>query len=283
MSASSKLSDKLKVAVCQMTSIDDVESNFLQIQKMLEQIKTKNAGSNPVQIAFFPENSLYMRINEGEKVDGLATTDPVFDRLKKLAMENQIILHLGSLPVKDQGKLSNGSVVIDTKGHIQMTYRKIHLFDIDLDGSKSIRESDVYHHGEKPAVLELADWKMGQSICYDLRFSELYSVYAKQGVDAILVPSAFLQKTGMAHWEILLRARAIESQCYVIAAAQAGEHKNPYGSSRKTHGHSLVIGPWGEIVAQGSATEPDLLIVELDRAEIAKVRRQIPMQGHRRI
>jgi predicted amidohydrolase len=262
-----------------MTSIDDVEANFQQIKNFLAQIK-KHSG---VQIAFFPENSLYMRLKEGEKIQAIDLQGTVLERLKSLAGENQIALHLGSLPVQDQGKLSNGTVFIDSTGKLSITYKKIHLFDIDLDGDKRIRESDVFRHGEKPAVLDHANWKMGQSICYDLRFSELYSTYAKQGVEAILVPSAFLVKTGMAHWHILLRARAIESQCYVIAAAQAGLHKNSQGHSRQTYGHSLIVGPWGEIIKEGSADAQDLLIAELDRAEIGKVRRQIPMQGHRRI
>lgn len=267
----------LRIAVCQMTSIDDVEENYLQIEKLLKSI------SVPFDLAVFPENCLYMRLTEGEKISGLALEDPVFDRLKKLASDKRASLHLGSVPLRENGKLTNASVLVTPDGGVQCTYRKMHLFDITLEGQKPIRESDIFNHGTSPAILNMGPWKIGQAICYDLRFAELFSAYAKGEVDAILIPSAFLVRTGQAHWDVLLRARAIESQCYVLAAAQAGVHINSKGDKRMTYGHSLVVNPWGEVTAKGSSEGPEAIVVELEKGQIESVRRQIPMRGHRRL
>lgn len=267
----------LTIAVCQMTSIDDVDSNMMQIQNLIDSVTI------PFDIAFLPENCLYMRLKEGEKIPGLDLTHPVFEKLKELARKRRVSLHLGSVPLREDGKLTNASVLVTAEGDVQCTYRKMHLFDITLDGHKPIRESDVFNHGPSPAVLSMGPWKLGQTICYDLRFAELFSVYAKNHVDAIVVPAAFLVQTGQAHWEVLLRARAIESQCYIIAAAQAGLHINPKGDQRQTFGHSMVINPWGEVVAKGSSDSPEVFCIDLEKAKIEAVRRQIPMQGHRRL
>lgn len=277
------MTSKLGIAVCQMTSIDDVDSNLQQIKNFIHQISQQKLKSFPVQIAFFPENCLYMRVKEGEKISGLKVTDPVFTELQKIAMENNLGLHLGSVPLLHHGSLANMSVMISPDGNVMPSYQKIHLFDIALEGFKPIRESDVFQHGQKPQILDFQDWSLGQSICYDLRFSELYSHYAKKSVDLILIPSAFLPKTGEAHWEILIRARAIESQAFVVAAAQVGRHQGVSGGERMTYGKSLVVGPWGNILAQGSSEHRDLLLLQLDRSELLRVRSQIPMQSHRRI
>lgn len=267
----------LSAIVCQMTSIDDIEANFQQIEQLIQSV------SKPADIVFFPENCLYMRLVEGQAIPGLDFQHPVFAKLKMLAQKKNMALHLGSIPLREEGKLTNASVLVTADGKIEATYRKMHLFDITLEGQKSIRESDVFNHGPVPSVLNVKGWELGQTICYDVRFSELFSVYAKKKVDAILVPAAFLVKTGQAHWEVLLRARAIESQCYIIAAAQAGLHQNPEGHQRSTFGHSLVVNPWGEILVKGSSDRPEAHFFELDFAQIETVRRQIPMHHHRRL
>jgi predicted amidohydrolase len=159
----------------------------------------------------------------------------------------------------------------------------MHLFDIQLEGQKAIRESDAFRHGQKPSVLEVDGWRIGETICYDVRFAELFSQYARKEVDVILVPAAFLVKTGEAHWHILLRARAIESQAYVIASAQGGTHKGIKGGVRETFGHSLVIDPWGGIQAEVTNNGPGFSISILSRERIMKVRGQIPMKDHRRL
>lgn len=265
----------LPIAVCQMTSVDDTEANFAQIEKFVREIQF-------AKIAFFPENCLYMRLKEGQKIEGLALDDNIFLRLAQLAQNHQIALHLGSLPLREQGKLSNATIFVSRDGQVYCTYRKTHLFDIALEGQTAIRESDVFNHGLGASVLEFEGVRIGQTICYDLRFAELFSQYAKKGVEIIVVPSAFLVSTGMAHWEVLLRARAIESQTFVVAAAQAGIHRSFQGE-RQTFGHSLVVSPWGEVLAKGSADKVELIEMTLDLKLVEKIRRQIPMSLHRRL
>lgn len=271
------MSELLKVAITQMTSVDDVEKNLTQMVDLLGQI------SEPVDLVLFPENCLYLRVQEGETVPFLQLSHPVFEKLSEEAKKRKWALHLGSVPVElPEGKF-NCSLLIDENGTVQPTYQKIHLFDIQLMDQKPIRESDVFHYGTEPVVLKLKNWKLGQSICYDLRFSELYRLYALHEVDAILVPSAFLVKTGQAHWEPLLRARAIESQAYVLASAQAGRHQSVKGTAvRETYGHAMAIDPWGQILVQLEKS-PSVEIVTLSRQRIAEVRQQIPMKEHRRL
>ena len=269
---------RLKMIVLQMQSIDDVQANLRQIKSLLDDVPPQKTSA----LVCLPENALYMRIIEGEKIQGLELSDPCFLELKKIAQEKNLVLHIGSAPLKQGEKLVNSSVLIWPIGRIEASYQKIHLFDIDLAGQAPIRESDVFNHGEIPRLFNLGDWKWGQTICYDLRFAELFSYYAKEQIDGLLVPAAFLAKTGEAHWHVLLRARAIESQCFVVAAAQAGVHRTP-GGQRETYGHSLVIDPWGRVLAEGSGDHPEKLEVELDLGEINKVRQQIPMAAHRRL
>lgn len=271
------MTPNLRIAICQMTSVDEAEVNFVQIQKLLESAQQQGAA----EIAFFPENCLYMRLKEGEKIEGFLLTDPIFERLQKLSEKYQIQLHLGSIPLRIRGQLFNSSVLISSK-EVRPTYQKMHLFDIDLVGEKPVRESDVFSHGPGPEVLTFQNWKLGQTICYDLRFSALFNHYAKLHVDAVLIPAAFLVKTGQAHWEVLLRARAIESQCYVIAAAQAGVHRGPTGQ-RETYGRSMLIDPWGQVLWEAKTLEPESQVLTLSREKLDQVRGQIPMAGHRRI
>lgn len=267
--------ENLKIALTQITSVDDVTQNTDIILSLL-----KKLSKNEVEAVFFPENCLYMRLKEGEKIQGFTLQHESLRELGNWSKQNNTGLHLGSIPVLEDGKLFNGTVWINKKGEPRVSYRKIHLFDIHLQDHKPIRESDVFKHGLGPQILEIENWKLGQSICYDLRFSDLFHYYAKQHVDAILIPAAFLVKTGQAHWDILMRARAIESQCYVIASAQAGLHKSANGQ-RETYGHSVVIDPWGTVVAE-LKNSPEIQVVELQKSRIQAVRTQIPMKDHRR-
>lgn len=273
------MSDELKVSVCQMTSVDDTEKNLQQIEGLVASVPPDEG----VRLFCFPENCLYMRVVEGESVPVFELTDSVFAKLAEIAKKRNVFLHLGSVPLRMGNAAYNASVIISDRGEIKTSYQKIHLFDIQLTGQKAIRESDVFKHGSETQSFEIDGWKIGQSICYDLRFSELYSRYAKEGVDAILVPSAFLVKTGEAHWEVLLRARAIESQCYVIAAAQAGTHAGKNNSKRETFGHSLVVEPWGQIASQLGRSENLAMVATLSKAKVQQARQQIPMAQHRRI
>ncbi|WP_413288657.1 carbon-nitrogen hydrolase family protein [Bdellovibrio sp. HCB337] len=274
------MSQELKVALCQMTSVDSVNANLKQIESLLAEVP-ENAG---VRLYCFPENCLYLRVNEGEAVPPFNLTDKVFADLAVLARKRKAYFHLGSVPLQMGDFLYNSSVIISDEGHIETSYQKIHLFDIQLSGQKPIRESDVFRHGEGPGIFELDGWKIAQSICYDLRFAELYSQYAKEHVDVILVPAAFLVKTGEAHWEVLLRARAIESQCYVVASAQAGLHTSTHSTGqRSTYGNSMVVEPWGQMAVRLDGTEKQTSVCSLSKAKIEQMRTQIPMAQHRRV
>lgn len=267
------------IAVTQMTSIDNVEANLQQIKSLLKEIFDQDQP----QLVCFPENCLYMRVVEGEKIEGLHLSDPAFKALAELAKTYKTNLHLGSVPLFIEGHLYNSSVLVDSQGAVRPTYQKMHLFDIHLEGQKPIRESDVFRHGSEPHVLSLEGWRLGETICYDIRFAELFSQYARQEVDAILVPAAFLVKTGQAHWETLLRARAIESQAYILASAQGGVHTGKNGHTRETFGHSLVIDPWGTVIGHVEEAQMGFIIAKLSHERIHRVRQQIPMKAHRRL
>lgn len=275
----SERSRELTIAVCQMTSIDDVDSNLMQMEDLIDRIP-ESAG---VRAAFFPENCLYLRLKEGDIIKGLYPEDEALLALSEIAQKRRMNLHLGALPLRIENHLYNSSVHITDQGEIRPTYQKMHLFDIQLENQAPVRESDVFRHGQGPKLLDIDGWKFGETICYDVRFAELYSMYARREVDAILVPSSFLVKTGEAHWDVLLRARAIESQCYVLAPAQAGTHRGVRGGLRETYGHSLIVHPWGRIEGDLGSQGPGVLIHTLKRDELEKVRRQIPMKDHRRI
>ena len=271
------MNSHLKIALAQMTSTDRVADNLAQIKNLIAQVP----ASENVDLFCFPENCLYLRLVEGQKIDGLDLDDSVFAELSRLAIERKCFLHLGASPLKIAGTLYNATVLISPEGKITSPYQKIHLFDIQLQGQSPLRESDIFKHGSKAEVVDIYGWKIGQSICYDLRFSELYSYYASQDCDLILIPSSFLPKTGEAHWEILLRARAIESQAYVAASAQGGTHVGHHGGTRSTYGHSLLVDPWGLILSE-ITQQPAIEVRLLSKDRIAEVRRQIPMKAHRR-
>lgn len=272
------MSSLFKVAICQTTSVDSVEKNLSSMIQQMTEVLKKDPS---VRLILFPENVLYMRIREGEAIEGIALDSVYFKKLAQFSLTNKVNIHLGSVPLLIDGKLYNSSVLITEQAKIESTYQKIHLFDIQLSGQAPIRESDVFAFGKKPETFEIDGWKFGQSICYDIRFSELYSEYAKQKVDAILIPAAFLTKTGEAHWEVLNRARAIENQSYVLSSAQGGVHKSESGQ-RETFGHSIAVDPWGRIL-QVLSRDVDYFIVELKKELIKEVRTQIPMEKHRRL
>jgi predicted amidohydrolase len=184
------------------------------------------------------------------------------------------------MPILDDGtdKLANRSIIISPDGTIAGRYDKMHLFDVDLESGESWRESSAYIGGEKPVMVQTPLGLMGLAICYDMRFPDLFSVYAKSGVDIMTLPSAFTVPTGEAHWHTLLRARAIESAAFIIAAAQCGVHED----GRQTYGHSLVVDPWGTILLD-MGSSPGLAYVDLDLDTIKRVRKQIPVHANRRV
>lgn len=269
------MKNPLRLAILQLTSTDDVEANLANIRKLAQKLP------GGLDIVFLPENCLFMRIDRRDSVQSLELDSEPILQMKSLAQGLGTSFHLGSVALRQGSRVSNASMIISPSGEVKVSYEKIHLFDVDIQGQAPIRESDAFARGRNPEVWYFKNWSLGQSICYDLRFSELFSFYARECCDVLLVPAAFLRKTGEAHWEVLLRARAIESQCYVIAAAQAGIHRNKKGQEHFTFGQSLVVDPWGHVLVRGSSDQSEVLEFQLDPAFLEQVRRQIPMHKHR--
>jgi predicted amidohydrolase len=205
-------------------------------------------------------------------------TDAGLASLRELARSLKLWLHIGSLAVKvSPERAANRSFLIDPGGEIVARYDKIHMFDVDLPNGESYRESCNFHAGDLAIAADLPWGRLGLSICYDLRFPALYRALAEAGSSFFAVPSAFTCQTGEAHWHVLARARAIENGCFVFAAAQGGTHE----SGRETFGHSLIVDPWGRILAEGSG-EPGVVMAEIDISEVAKARARIPSLEHGR-
>ncbi|MQT12182.1 carbon-nitrogen hydrolase family protein [Segnochrobactrum spirostomi] len=209
--------------------------------------------------------ALFDKIALEEADQGLAT-------LKGLARELGITLHIGSFAIRrPDGAVANRGFVIGPDGTVAARYDKIHMFDVDLANGESWRESATYQPGDVAVVTDLADIRLGLAICYDLRFPHLFRGHAKAGAGLLSVPAAFTRQTGEAHWHVLLRARAIENGAFVVAAAQAGQHED----GRETYGHSLIVDPWGRVLAE-AATEPGIIVAEIDPALVDEARGRIP-------
>ena len=234
-------------------------------------------GANYVQT---PEVSNMMQANRKALFEHLKTEedDPSLKAYRALAKELKIYLHIGSLALRfSPEKAVNRSFLIAPDGMVLASYDKIHMFDINLPGGESYRESANYQPGETAVISDLPWGRIGLTICYDLRFPALYRALAEAGAFFLTVPSAFTRKTGEAHWHVLLRARAIETGCFVFAAAQAGQHEN----KRETYGHSLIIAPWGEILAEGG-TEPGIFMAKIDPSRVDAARKSVPSLQHGR-
>jgi predicted amidohydrolase len=197
---------------------------------------------------------------------------------REAARKLSLYVHAGSLAIKvSPEKAVNRSFLIDPKGEIVARYDKIHMFDVDLENGESYRESSRFRPGEVAAIADLPWGRLGLSICYDLRFPALYRALAEAGATMLSIPSAFTRQTGEAHWHVLMRARAIENGCFVLAAAQGGMHEN----GRATYGHSLVIDPWGKVIAEGG-TESGVIMADIDPAAVAVARGRVPSLQHGR-
>jgi len=204
--------------------------------------------------------------------------DATLAALREFARQHSLYVHVGSLAVRvSADKAANRSFLIDRHGDVAARYDKIHMFDVDLAGGESYRESRTYRPGELAVLADLPWGRLGVTICYDLRFPALYRALAEAGASFFSIPSAFTKQTGEAHWHALMRARAIENGSFVFAAAQGGRHEN----GRETFGHSLVVDPWGRILAEGG-TEPGVVLAEIDPAQIAAARARIPSLLHGR-
>lgn len=227
-----------------------------------------------------PENTALMELSTRSLFEKTHPEqgNPAVSHFAALAGELKIWLHIGSMAMKlSPSKVANRSFLFTPEGGIAARYDKLHMFDVDLPGGESYRESKNYQPGETAVLADLPWGRLGLTTCYDLRFPALYRALAKQGADFITAPSAFTKQTGEAHWHVLLRARAIETGCFVFAAAQGGDHD----MGRSTYGHSLIISPWGEILAEAGA-DPEVIFADIEPAQIADARARIPSLQHDR-
>ena len=249
--------------------------NLAATTKLIEQ--AKNGGAEYV---LTPEMTNVMEIDRERLFAAIVPEeqDATLATLREVARALGLYLHIGSLAVKaSSDKAANRSFLVDPDGEIVARYDKIHMFDVDLKGGESYRESRNFRAGDLAVVIDLPWGRLGLSICYDLRFPALYRALAEAGASFLTIPSAFTRQTGEAHWHVLVRARAIETGSFVFAAAQGGRHEN----GRETYGHSLVVDPWGRILAEG-ATEPGVIFADIDPAEVVAARARIPSLEHGR-
>lgn len=266
---------KVAVAAVQLRSSPDPDANRAAAAKLI-----REAAAQGARLVATPENTTRLDRDRARLFKAMETHDPAIEQRAwgRLAEEAGVWLLLGSTPVPaGPGKVFNRSLLFSPDGIVQARYDKIHLFDVQLGGGETYRESEAIEPG---AMAVVADGpmgaKLGLSICYDLRFAHLYRALAKAGAQILFVPSAFTVPTGEAHWETLLRARAIETGAYVVAPAQGGMHED----GRATWGHSMIISPWGEIIASLDHDEPGVITATLDLDRVADVRSKIPALRH---
>ncbi|CAO4171296.1 Carbon-nitrogen hydrolase family protein [Methylorubrum populi] len=212
-----------------------------------------------------------------EKV-GPQDSDATLAALREVARAEKIVLQIGSLAIRDGDKIANRAFLIDAGGEIQASYDKLHLYDVDLPNGESWRESATYSRGDCAVVAETPLASLGLTICYDLRFPALYRALAEAGATVMTAPACFTRQTGEAHWHILQRARAIETGSFMISAAQGGRHED----GRETFGHSLIVDPWGRILAEAEGDRPGVILAEIDLAKVADARARIPTLSHAR-
>jgi predicted amidohydrolase len=264
-----------RAACVQLRSSDDVAQNVATTSALVREAKALGA-----QFIATPENTTLMAPDGGAKIERSfgERDDPAIPAFAALAEELGIWLLIGSLAIKvSESQTANRSFLFDPNGRIVARYDKIHLFDVDLPSGERYRESKTVAGGHTAVTAEMEWGKIGLSICYDVRFPQLYRALAKRGAFMISVPSAFTQTTGMAHWHVLLRARAIENGAFVIAPAQGGTHAN----GRKTYGHSLIVSPWGEVMAEGG-TDPCVIVADVDPKASIDARARVPSLTHDR-
>ncbi|TDF79505.1 carbon-nitrogen hydrolase family protein [Pseudomonas sp. H9] len=269
----------MKAAVIQMVSQSDILANLEQARRLLEQ-----AAEGGARLAVLPENFAAMGRRDSAAIGRAEALGegPILPWLKQTARDLKLWVVAGTVPLPPEGqpeaKSHACSLLIDEQGETVARYDKLHLFDVDVaDNRGRYRESDDYAHGSQVVVADTPIGRLGLSVCYDLRFPELYSALRAAGAELISAPAAFTAVTGAAHWEVLIRARAIETQCYVLAAAQGGTHPGP----RETYGHAAIVDPWGRIVAEQASGEA-VLLAERDSSEQASIRTRMPVALHRR-
>ena len=264
----------MRIALLQMTAGIDLAANATTIAEAVRQ-----AAQGGAAMLFTPEMCGLLDRDRARSAAHIhaEADDPVLATARDAARAHKIWVALGSLALNGGERRRNRGFVIDADGAIRARYDKIHLFDVDLPDGQSWRESAVYGAGEQAVVTDTPLGRLGLTICYDLRFPALFTRLAEAGARVIVVPAAFTAPTGAAHWHVLLRARAIETQAFIVAAAQTGAHED----GRETYGHSLVVDPWGRVILD-AGTAPGLFFADLDLAEVERIRERIPVHAHRR-
>lgn len=262
-------------ACVQMRSSDDMRENIADASALI-----RDAAGQGAAYVQTPENTCLMAPDGGAKLElsFAEADDPALPAFRSLAADLKIWLHIGSLAILvSPEKVANRSYLIAPDGTIAAHYDKVHLFDVDLPNGEVYRESATVAPGARQIIADLPWGKLGLSICYDLRFPHFYRAMGKAGADFIAIPAAFTRTTGEAHWHVLQRARAIENGCFVFAAAQGGTHSN----GRQTYGHSLIVGPWGEILAE-AGTDPGVILAQVDPQAVSAARMRVPALRHDR-
>ena len=270
----------LRVGLVQMTASDDPAANLAQAEALVAEAAAKGAEfvlTPEVTNIISADRELQSRLLVHEE------DDPTLAGLAAAAARHGIWLLIGSLALRthDDPRFANRSLLISPEGRTVTRYDKIHMFDVNVSETEVYRESAGYRAGGRAVVAHLPFGNVGLSICYDLRFPYLYRALAQRGAEILTVPAAFNHLTGAAHWEVLLRARAIETGCFVLAPAQCGTHPSWENRGRQSHGHSLVVAPWGEVLADGG-TEPGVVMADLDLAEVQRARGRVPSLRHDR-
>lgn len=272
----------IRAALVQLTVSDDPAANLAVTQSRIAQAAAGGAGFvlTPECTNILSSNRAHQRAVLRHEAD-----DPTLAALRAQAAELDIWLLIGSLGVltsDEDGRFANRSLLIGPDGAVAARYDKIHMFDVNVSETEVYRESAAYRPGARAVLAETPFARIGMTVCYDVRFPHLYRRLAKAGAQILTVPAAFNHITGAAHWETLLRARAIETGCFVLAPAQTGQHPEAHGpGTRRTHGHSLAIAPWGEVLAD-AGSEPGVTFVDLDLDAVDKARARVPSLSHDR-
>lgn len=271
----------MRAGLVQLTVSDDPTENLPVTLSFIHEAAAK--GSD---LVLTPEltNGLSSSRARQRSVFHSEETDPTLAALRSEAKALGIWLLIGSLGMLTtdaDGRFANRSFLIGPDGGIAARYDKIHMFDVNVSTTEVYRESEGYRPGTKAVLADTPFVKLGMTVCYDLRFPALYRRLAQAGAQILTIPAAFNHITGAAHWEVLLRARAIENGCFVLAPAQTGFHPETQGKGRRTHGHSLAVAPWGEVLADGG-TEPGITLVDIDLARVAEARHRVPSLSHDR-
>ncbi|WP_420960734.1 carbon-nitrogen hydrolase family protein [Brucella sp. IR073] len=259
-----------RAAAIQMRSGTDPQANAVTLERLVGEAAGKGA-----QYVQTPEMTGALQ-RKREALDAILRdeeNDPIAAAASRLAKQHGIHLHIGSTAIKlPDGKIANRAFLFGPDGGKIVSYDKVHMFDVDLDNGESWRESATYAPGADTVLADLPFGRMGFAICYDIRFPQLFRAQAEAGASLLTAPAAFTRQTGEAHWHVLQRARAIENGAFVISAAQGGRHED----GRETYGHSIIVSPWGKILAEADHDEPAVIVADIDTAESAAARRQVP-------